>query len=83
MGDDFFYNNQTESINFRFKNKIREHKAVSETSGRPAKKYTFSEAINIYKNMLQSYQRNAERALIGVGPYFLAPNYANFNIQIS
>eukprot|EP00112_Aurelia_sp_Birch-Aquarium-sp1_P002129 Seg1231.10 transcript_id=Seg1231.10/GoldUCD/mRNA.D3Y31 product="hypothetical protein" protein_id=Seg1231.10/GoldUCD/D3Y31 len=79
----FFYNNQTESMNFRFKNKIREHKATSETSGKPAKKCTFSEAIKIYKGMLQIYERNAERAIIGVGPYILAPNYANFNIQIN
>ena len=41
MGEDFFYNNQTESINYRFKNKIREHKATSETSGKPGKKCTF------------------------------------------
>eukprot|EP00112_Aurelia_sp_Birch-Aquarium-sp1_P002552 Seg1282.3 transcript_id=Seg1282.3/GoldUCD/mRNA.D3Y31 product="hypothetical protein" protein_id=Seg1282.3/GoldUCD/D3Y31 len=83
IGDNFFYNNQTESMNFRFKNKIREHKATSETSGKPAKKCTFSEAIKIYKGMLQIYERNAERAVIGVGPYILAPNYANFNIQIN
>ena len=81
MGDNFFYNNQTESMNFRFKNKIREHKATSETSGKPVKKCTFSEAIKIYKDMLESYQRNAERALIGVGPYILAPNFAHFSVQ--
>ena len=82
LGEDFFYNSQ-QSINYRFKNKIREHKATSETSGKPAKKCTFSEAMNIYKKMLQTYQRNAERALIGIGPYILAPNYENFYVQIN
>ena len=35
LGDNFVYNNSTESVNFCFKNKIWEKKSVSETSGKP------------------------------------------------
>ena len=37
LGDDSFYNNQTESIHLRFKNKICEHKISVEISGKPSK----------------------------------------------
>ena len=76
--DDFFYNNTTESINFRLKNKIKEHKALSEKSGRPSKKCSLSEAVGIYKEFLDEYTRNANRAIIGVGPYKLAPCLEQF-----
>ena len=66
MGDDSFYNNQTESIHFRFKNIICEHKMSVEISGKPSKKCTLTEAITIYKEMLQMYTQNAERALFGL-----------------
>ena len=48
LGDNFFYNNSTESVNFRFKNKIRQKKSVCETSGRPASKCSLAEAVKIY-----------------------------------
>ena len=80
LGDNFFYNNSTESINFRFKNKIREKKTLSETSGQPSKRCSLSEAIDIYKAFLEEYNRNAQRAIIGVGPYNLAPKFESFLI---
>ena len=83
LGDDFFCNNQTESIHFRFKNKIRELKMSVEISGKPSKKCTFTEAIAIYEEMLQMYTRNAERALVGTGPYQLATDYARFFLASS
>eukprot|EP00112_Aurelia_sp_Birch-Aquarium-sp1_P014235 Seg306.5 transcript_id=Seg306.5/GoldUCD/mRNA.D3Y31 product="hypothetical protein" protein_id=Seg306.5/GoldUCD/D3Y31 len=76
--DDFFYNNTTESINFRLKNKIKEHKSLSETSGRPSKKCSLSEAVGIYKEFLDEYTRSANRAVLGVGQYKLTPRFAQF-----
>eukprot|EP00112_Aurelia_sp_Birch-Aquarium-sp1_P012913 Seg2720.3 transcript_id=Seg2720.3/GoldUCD/mRNA.D3Y31 product="hypothetical protein" protein_id=Seg2720.3/GoldUCD/D3Y31 len=76
LHDDFFYNNPTESVNFRFKNKLRQEKSLKETSGKPAKKCSLSEAVDIYKGMLEEYNRYAERAIVGLGPYELAPDLA-------
>ena len=80
LGDNFFYNNSTEPTNFRFKNKIRQKKTLSETSGQPSKQCSLSEAIEIYKDFLEEYNRNAQRAIIGVGPYKLAPKFESFLI---
>ena len=80
LHDDFFYDNTTESVNFRFKNKVRQEKSLKETSGKPAKKCSLSEAVEIYKGMLDEYNRNAERAILGLGPYDLAPDLAKFYV---
>ena len=80
LHDDFFYNNPNESVNFRFKNKLRQEKSLKETSGKPAKKCTLSDAVDIYKGMLEEYNRNAERAILGIGPYELAPELTKFYV---
>ena len=80
LHDDFFYNNPNESVNFRYKNKLRQEKSLKETSGKPAKKCTLSEAVDVYKAMLEEYNRNAERAILGIGPYELAPDFAKFYV---
>ena len=80
LHDDFFYNNPNESVHFRFKNKLRQEKSLKETSGKPAKKCTLSDAVDIYKGMLEEYNRNAERAILGIGPYELAPELTKFYV---
>ena len=80
LGDNFFYNNSTESVNFRFKNKIRQKKSVCETSGRPASKCSLAEAVDIYREMLEEYERNADRAIVGSGPFLLAPKFSLFHV---
>ena len=83
LGDDFFYNNLTESINFRFKNKLKEHKSVSVLSGRPPRKVSLAVAVDVYKSLLEEYNRNAQRALINVGPYRLARRFAHFCVPMN
>lgn len=83
LGDDFFYNNLTESINFRFKNKLKERKSLSVLSGRPPLKASLSVAVDVYKELLEEYNRNTRRALFDVGPYRLAAKFAHFRVPMN
>ena len=82
LSDDFFFNNQTESVNFRLKNKIKQWKERRQTSGRPAKKCSLSEAIDIYKSLIDETHRNLIRAMVDRGPYKLAKGYEKMYVPI-
>ena len=78
LNDNFFFNNTSESINFRYKNKIKQFKAKSQHSGKPDTKCTWGEAIDIYKVLLEEHYRNVARALGNYGPYKVVEGYENF-----
>lgn len=76
LGDEFFYDNATESINHRFKVAIRNEKATCNPTGARDLDCTMAEAGEIYYNMLQQTRRNIHRAVIGIGPYRLSDENA-------
>ena len=82
LGDDFFCNNLTESMNFRFKNKLKERKSLSASLGRAPRKVSLAVAVDVYKELLEEYNRNSQRALIDVGPYRLATRFAHMRIPM-
>ena len=83
LGDKFFYDNAVESINRKFKTKIREQKNATNVSGFKLLNCTWLEAVNVYANMLEETRRNICRVLINMGPYRLAQDYQHLKIEPS
>ena len=81
LGDDFFFDNASESINHRYKVSIRNEKATFNPTGARDLNCTMAEAGKIYHNMLEQTRRNIHRAIIGLGPYRLAPEFADRTIS--
>ena len=81
LGDEFFYNNVTESINHRFKVHIRQSKEVINLTGSRNLDCTLFESCQIYNGMLEETRRNMHRATLGEGPYRLAPEYSSFRVD--
>lgn len=73
LGDNFFYDNATESINHRYKVHLRSAKGDINTQGCRDLQFSLPEAAKVYYQMLQETRRNVHRALIGMGPYRLSP----------
>lgn len=83
LGDEFFFDNASESINHRYKVAIRNEKATCNPTGAKDLNCTMAEAGRIYHNMLQQTRRNIHRAVLGLGPYRLAPSFADRQISPS
>ena len=76
LKDDFYYNNALECQNFWYKQKIEEAKKEKEP-GVKTSECSWVEAIEIYKTMLQEAKNNRQRAVIGKGPFQLAPEFSH------
>ena len=81
LGDEFFYDNATESINHRFKVHIRQSKEVVDLTGSRNLDCTLFEACQIYNGMLEETRRNIHRAVLGQGPYRLAPDHSSLRVD--
>ena len=77
LGNEFFYDNATESINHRYKAHIRSSKAEVNIQGHRDLGCSLAEASKVYFGMLQETRRNVHRAIIGMGPYRLSPEYSH------
>ena len=78
LGDNFYYNNGTESTNSSLKSEIEKSKNAS-SPGKPSK-CSYGEFVNIASGFVSRYRRNVHRAVVGDGPYKLAPNYQHFAV---
>ena len=58
-----------------YKSKIREKKVIESTDYRPNLKYTWSEAILLYKNLVLQSRRDIQCAVLGKGPYTISNSY--------
>ena len=81
LGDEFFFDNASESINHRYKVSIRNKKATCGPTGARGLNYSMAEAGTIYHNMLEQTRRNIHRAVIALGPYHLAPSFSHCQIS--
>ena len=73
LGDKFFFNNSTESINSSLKGEVEKRKNEA-SPGKPSK-CSYGEFVNIANGFVSRYRRNVHRAIVGDGPYKLASNY--------
>ena len=78
LGDNFYYNNGTESINSSLKSEIEKSKNAS--SPGKSSKCSYGEYANIVSDFMSRYRRNVHRAVVGDGPYKLAPNYQHLAV---
>lgn len=78
LGDNFYYNNGTESINSSLKSEIEKSKNAS-SPGKPSK-CSYGEFVNIASGFVSRYRHNIHRAVVGDGPYKLAPNYQHLAV---
>ncbi|CAB4002048.1 Hypothetical predicted protein, partial [Paramuricea clavata] len=73
LNDNFFYSNAEECSHFKYKCKIREHKALTATGYGRNVNVSWLEAINVYKSMVDQVRENIRLAVLGIGPYSFAP----------
>ena len=81
LGDKFFFDNTSESINHHYKVSIRNEKATRDPTGARGLSCSMAEAGTIYHNMLEQTRRNIHRAIIGLGPYRLASSFSHCQIS--
>ena len=62
-------------MHFRYKNLIRRTKDDHCKSGKADMKSSWSEAANVYVDLIKKHFRNIERVLISEGPYETAPDF--------
>lgn len=75
LKDDFYNDNALECQNFPYKQKIEAKK--EKEPGVKTSECSWVEAIEIYKTMLQEARNNIKRAVIGKGPFQLAPEFSH------
>jgi len=80
LGDNFFYNNASESMNDRIKKRIRQTKQDSNPSGHTDVNCTLSEMVKVYKEVVDECRRNIQRAIIDLGPYRLDDSVSHFKV---
>lgn len=78
LGDNFYYNNGSESINSSLKKEIDKQKQHS-SPGKPSK-CSYGEFIDIAGNFVGKYRRNVHRAVKGDGPYQLASEFSELEV---
>ena len=82
LGDDFFFNNVQECSNFKYKSKILEEK-MSTTSGyRPRVKCSWTEALVLYRRIVEEVNRDKQRAAIQKGSFVFAESYKHLEMPL-
>ena len=66
LGDKFFYNNSTESINSSLKREVEQSKLA--TAPGKASKCSYGEFVSIAEEFVNRYRRNVHRGVVGDGP---------------
>ena len=83
LKDDFFYNNAQECSNFKYKSKIREAK-VSNTPGyRPNLKCTWTEALVMYRKLVEEASRDKQMAVLQKGSFVLSERYRHLQVPLN
>ena len=73
LGDKFFNNNSTESINSSLKSEVEQSKHAT-APGKPSK-CSHGKFVSIAEEFVNRYRRNVHRGVVGDGPYKLSQNY--------
>ena len=73
--DNFCYNNAEECSHFKYKCKLREHKAGTSTGYGRDIHVSWVTAITVYKKMVDEVRENIRLAVIGRGSYRLSPQF--------
>ena len=73
LGENFFYNNDPESMNDRIK----------KGKGKDSRKLSWTECIDLLQSLAEEQARNGERALINEGPYQLSAGFAQKWLSLS
>lgn len=81
VGNKWFYNNASEGLHSKFKQKIKQRKTNAATSGQP-NKCSWTETAGIYQDMCSRVRRDVQRALIDQGPYKLHPEFEHLGVDI-
>ncbi|XP_068744815.1 uncharacterized protein [Montipora capricornis] len=82
LGDEFFFNNAQECSNFKYKCKILEEK-MSTTSGyRPRVKCSWTEAIVLYRRLVEEVNRDKQRAVLQKGSFVLTEPYKHLEMPL-
>ena len=81
LGMELYYNNALECLNKKLKNKKRERHMLSQDGACTTKPCTLMEAVQIYKDLVFEERCFLHQAIIGCGPYGLAPNFKHFGID--
>jgi len=81
LGDNFYYNNSSESMNDRLKKRIRQIKRDAQPSGNAEIYCSLSEMVDVYKELVDECRRNIHRAIIDLGPYRLDESVANSKVS--
>ena len=82
LDDDFFYSNAQECGNFKYKSKILEEKMNTSPGYRPHVKCTWTEALVLYRNLVEEVNRDKQRAVLGKGSFVLADRFKYLEIPL-
>ena len=73
LGDKFFYNNSTESINSSLKSEVEQSKHAT-APGKPSK-CSYGKFVSIAEGFANRYRCDVHGGVVGDGPYKLSQNY--------
>ena len=82
LNDEFFYNNAQECSNFKYKSKIQEAKMSTSPGYRPNLKCTWTEALVIYRKVVEEVNRDKQRAVLQKGSFVLAEKYKHLQVLL-
>ena len=82
LDDEFFYNNAQECSNFKYKSKILEEKMNTSPGYRPHVKCTWTEALVLYRNLVEEVNRDKQRAVLRKGSFVLADRFKYLEIPL-
>jgi hypothetical protein len=83
LGDNFYYNNASESMHDRIKKRIRQIKRDANPSGNTDVICSLTEMVEIYQEITEECRRNVHRAIIDQGPYKLDDSIAYIQVSPS
>ena len=69
LSDELFYNNAQECSNFKYKSKILEEKMNTTPGYRPHVKCTWTEALVLYRKLVEEVNRDKQRAVLRKGSF--------------
>lgn len=80
LDDEFFYNNAQECSNFKYKSKILEEKMNTTPGYRPHVKCTWTEALVLYRKLVEEVSRDKQRAVLQKGSFVFAHHFKHLEI---
>ena len=82
LDDQFFYNNAQECSNFKYKSKVLEEKMNTTPGYRPCVKCTWTEALVLYRKLVEEVNRDKQRAVLQKGSLVFAHRFKHLEIPL-